>query len=454
MRKLRQAHKVLSLGLLFKLVFLFPLLALVAGIPSPALVEKREDLRGRQEVLHKIWGEAGVDLDMSAVKSLEGDTASKLDKIKALDTELGSLFDEIKGLEEIGDLAEKNAEREKYLNTPANRMQHPGGGPLVETKDGNKPFNMGKLFMQTKAFEAAKDGSRNTPVSTIDVDLKAIFETGAGWDPEAIRLPRVELDPQRPIAVIDSVPMLATGLDTIRYMEETTFTNPAAETAEATATAAVDLIPEATLILTEQTRPVEWLPVFIPVTQQQMEDVAGVEDYVNSRLMYMLRARLDLQILRGNGVTPNLLGTNSVVGINVQPKGVDPTPDAIYKGMTLVRTVGFAEPSVVFVHPNDWQDIRLLRTADGLYIFGSPLDAGAERIWGVPVVQSTAVLENTITLGDYRNFAAVFTKRGITMSVSDSHASFFTRGTLAIRADMRIAVVHYRPEAFTTVTGV
>ena len=121
---------------------------------------------------------------------------------------------------------------------------------------------------------------------------------------------------------------------------------------------------------------------------------------------------------------------------------------------TKIRVNGFTEPSVLFAHPNDWQDVRLLRTADGIYIWGSPADAGPDRIWGVRVVQTTAVSENTMVTGDYVSFAALHPKRGITLQVSDSHAHYFTRGMLAVRADMRIAMVHYRPEAFATITSV
>ena len=451
MRKMREGHKVarLTFGAWFKLLFMFSALAIIGAIPK--LAEKREELQGKQKILHEIWQEAGEDIDFEKVKAIEGDTAAKINKVKQLNTELDTIFDEIKGLEEIEALAAKDAERQKWLNEPAQRMQHPGGGPL-QTKDGQE-LTLGKLWIESQAYKSFLQGQQGVKAE-IDMDLKTVFRTGAGWATEAVRLPRLELDPQRPIQVVDNLVVLNTSLDTIRYMEETTFTNNAVETAESTATPAADLIGESALALTERTQPVEWLPVFIPVTQQQLEDVEGAEDYVNSRLMYMLRARLDLQALRGDGVTPNLLGTNNVTGINTQAKGTDPTPDAIYKAMDLCRTVGFAEPSVVFAHPNDWQDIRLLRTADGLYIFGSPMDAGPMRIWGVPVVTTTAALENTITLGDYRNFAVLYNKRGITLAASDSHAHYFTRGMLALRADMRIAMVHFRPEAFATVTGV
>jgi len=37
--------------------------------------------------------------------------------------------------------------------------------------------------------------------------------------------------------------------------------------------------------------------------------------------------------------------------------------------------------------------------------------------------------------------------------VTNSHASFFIQGQLAIRADFRCAFITYRPKAFATVTG-
>jgi len=455
MRCFREANKVTSALAMLKVVVVWSALALIGAIPSAALVEKRNDLAGKQKILHEVFEEAGTDMDFDKVKSLgDGDTASKIDKVKAMNAELVSLADEVKALDEVDGIAATTAKRQKEL-TESRGIQHPApGGP--DEKQG-EPQSLGKLYIASagyKAFIGDEVPRQKGVESLVDFDIKTVFRTGAGWATEAVRLPRVELDPQRPIAVVDMIPGIGTGLDTIRYMEETTFTNNAVETAESTATTASDLIGEAALALTERTQPVEWLPVFLPMTQQQMEDVEGAEDYVNQRLTYMLRARLDLQILRGDGVTPNVLGTNNVTGINTQAKGTDPTPDAIYKGLDLCRTVGFADPSVIFLHPNDWQDIRLLRTADGIYILGSPTDNGPARLWGLPVVQSTAVLENTGTVGDYRNFAALYTKRGITMSASDSHAHYFTRGMLAIRADMRVAVVHFRPEAFSTITGI
>lgn len=412
------------------------------------LVEVNKEWAGKAAIIEAIYREAGSDIDMDKVKALNGDSATKVAELQRMHRELDEIGKERDVLLAL-DGQRKVLDRE--LNAAPDRsLVFPGNGGRM---NGEQRKSLGQLFVESIAYKEFR--GRGGPAALLDAELKTVLSTGAGWDPEIIRIPRVELSAQRPISVVNFLPQFLTNRDTIAYMKETTFTSTnVVEKAEQTATTAADVIGEAALALTQTTDEVEWLPAFLPVTIQQMEDVEGIQDYVNQRLSYMLQARLDLQIIQGTGVSPLLLGTNALASVLSQAKGSDPTPDAIFKGMRQVRATGFAEPSVVFVHPNDWQDIRLLRTADGIYIFGSPMDAGVERIWGVPVVQTTAALENTITLGDYARFSGLFTKRGITIAVSDSHSHYFTRGLLAIRADMRVAVVHFRDTAFCKITGV
>jgi HK97 family phage major capsid protein len=279
------------------------------------------------------------------------------------------------------------------------------------------------------------------------IGSKAVFATTAGWAPATVRLPRVVLDEQRGIEVTDVVPHYPTGAASIVYMEETTFTNAAAERAEAGA------YPEAALVLTERTVAVRSIGVSLPVTDEQLEDVDGIRAYLDGRLGFMVNQRLDSQIVQGDGTAPNLRGTNNVVGINTQAKGADNVPDAIYKAMDLVRVNGRADPNVVIIHPNDWQGVRLLKTADGIYIWGSPSEAGPERIWGRPVVNTTAALENTATLGDYLRFSGLFMRRGLQVETGYVNDDFI-KGKVTIRAGLRCAMVHFRPLAFSTVTGI
>ena len=252
--------------------------------------------------------------------------------------------------------------------------------------------------------------------------------------------------------MIDFIPEMPTSQNAVVYMEETTFTNAAAEIAEADGTADPNY-GEAALRLTERSQPVVKVAVWLPVTDEQLEDIDQAEAYVDQRLMLMLRQRVDAQVLNGNGTAPNILGTQNVTGIQSRARGNDSVPDALHKILTEIRADGFANPDVIFIHPRKWQDVTLLKTSDGQYIWGHPGMMGPKTLWGVPVVETTAITETVAVAGDFQTHAFFALKRGIDMQVTNSHGEYFTKGKQAIRMDMRGCMVHLRPKAFGEVTG-
>jgi len=404
----------------------------------PALVEVEGKLKAKQDELGKIFAEAGPDIDFKKVKSVKGDSREIAAHVRKLNDEMTDLGKERSDLQAV----QKAAERSRTAG-----MQETGDG-ATPPQNGNKHKSFGQLFTESASYKNRTNGVG--PETKLDIELKTLFQTTAGFDPEEVRSGRIVESAQRPVQVMtaDLIPQTTTGQSAVTYMEETTFTNNAAETAEG------GTYPEAALALTEQSSVVRKVAVFLPVTDEQLEDEPQARGYVDNRLPFMVRQRLDLQLLVGNGTAPNLRGILNVVGIQTQAKGADPTPDAVYKAMTKVRVTGQAMPDASVFHPNDWQDIRLLRTADGLYIWGNPSDAGPERIWGLRVVQAQALTENTGLVGDFQNFSELAVRRGIDVQVSNSHGTFFIEGKQALRADIRAAFVVYRPAAFCTVTGI
>jgi len=414
-------------------------------MPSATLVQKRKELEAKQQKLHEVFEQAGDNLDLSKVTVLEGDTKAKAEKIRAMNDELADLAKEVENLAAV-EIAAQQAKNRKEGGAGSG-IVHPGGGE--PDRKGGRVKTFGELFVESDAYKFRAEKK----MAELDIELKTVMSTGQGWAPESTRIGRIIEEQVRPIQVTDLIPLGQTGQNAIVYMEETTFTNNAAEVAESTQAAAATY-GEAALALTEQTSNVRKIGVWLPLSDEQLEDVPQVRSYVDARLRFMLRQRLDSQILVGNGTAPNLEGINNVSGIQTQAKGSDPTPDAIYKAMTLVRVTGRAMPGAVIMHPNDWQDIRLLRTADGVYIWGNPSEPGPERIWGLPVAQSDAQTENTAVVGDFANFSMLFERRGIEVKITDSHDTFFINGKQAIRADFRVALVWFRPAAFCTVTGI
>jgi HK97 family phage major capsid protein len=415
-------------------------------VAFPALDELDRKIEAKQKDLAGIFAEAGPEIDLTKVTSLSGDTMAKAAEIRQRNdelTDLGKQRDELRAVKQA-------AEGVRVAPGPGGKVDaggEAGAEPGAPTVKAPETKSFGQMFVESKAYKG-RTGSIG-PETRLDIEAKTLFETTNGWAPETTRTGRVVPFATRPIQVTDIIPQTTTTQAAVVYMEETTYdASLVVEKAEGAA------FGEATLELTEQSSTVRKIPVFLPVTDEQLEDEPQVRGYIDNRLPFMLRQRLDLQILVGTGVAPLLRGVNNVVGIQTQAKGTDPTPDAVYKAITKVRTIGFAEPNAVVMHPNDWQDIRLLRTADGLYIWGNPSEAGPERIWGLTVAQAVAQTENTGVVGDFANFSELAIRRGVDVQVSNSHGTFFVEGKQAIRADMRVALVWYRPAAFCTVTGI
>lgn len=331
------------------------------------------------------------------------------------------------------------------------------GGIIPITSGGGSPMqpqSLGELFVASQAFTGYEVGAGSGPAAELDISLKdllirnVLFETGNGWAPEVTRTGHVELFATRPAPhVVDAIPQTTTKQSAIKYMEETTFTNAAAEALEG------GLYGEAALKLTEKESNVRKVAVWLPATDEQFEDEERSQDYVNNRLTFMLRQRLDAQCLVGNGTAPNLRGTENVVGIQSQAKGTDPFFDGAYKLFRKIRDDGFAEPSAFFIRPDKWESARLTRTADGIYILGNPGDVAPVRLWGVSGIETTAAPVTKLIAGDYRNFSELAARRGVSVQITNAHSDFFINGKLAIRGDVRVALVHYRPKAFGELTG-
>lgn len=411
-------------------------------IRFPALEELEGKIEDRQQKMRAIFDEAGPEIDLSKVKSISGDSMAKSDEIRRLNDELTDLSKQRDELAQVHKAAERVRAGGVTPESGGEAGSEPDGAKYHQrARDERKEF--GDLFIGSKAYK----GRAEQASGKLDVELKSLFETGAGWAPETTRTGRVVEEAVRPVQVTDLVPQTTTGQAAVVYMEETTFTNAAAETAEG------GTYPEATLELTEQSSTVRKIAVHIPVTDEQLEDEPQVRGYLNNRLPFMLRQRLDQQILNGNGTAPNLQGILNTTGIQTHAKGTDPIPDAIYKAIVLGRVTGRAQPNAVVFNPFDWQKVRLLRTSDGLYIWGNPSEAGPERIWGLNVAQGDVLAPGTSLVGDFANFSELASRRGVDVQVSNSHADNFTEGKQTVRADVRVAMVVYRPAAFVQVTG-
>jgi len=406
--------------------------------PQSILVTKRDELAEKQKRLSEVFDEAGAEMDMSKVTCLDGTSAEKVVKIDEMNRELEDLQREVTkmNLEQTHQRVIAAGEAMKGVST---------GAPPFPRGDERKSF--GEAFVKSAAYQGFKKDHRIDVTSLIDIGLKTLFETGAGWAPESLREPGIVPAATRPIRVIDLIPVTGTSFNAVIINIETTRTHAAAEKAEGAAFA------ESTFVITPTTFAVRKITDSIPVTDEQLEDEQEVQGYLDTRLRFGLRQRLDLQLLVGDGTAPNLQGILNTAGIQTQAKGTDPEFDAIHKAITKCRVTGRANPDGVVLHPNDWETFRLKRTADGIYIMGNPSQAGPMTLFGLPVAVSDAETENTGLVGDFATFSGVRERRGVTVKIGYSGTQF-AEGEQLIRADLRVAFAVTRAAAFCTVTGI
>ena len=407
-------------------------------------VEKRDELKVKSDLATKILEEVKTSeehvLDFSQTKLLEGDTeAKKLEAFNTLHTDLQTLASDLAKLE--------TEERAKDIENIAKKAMEPNWVVPPPRDQPTEAKSLGQMFVESDVYKQYKIDKRKGVPAVFKVDLKTLFLTTAGWAPESTRIDRVIDAVTRPIQLLDLIPVSPTEQASIVYMEETTRTHASAEVAEGAAYA------EDTFALTERTNTVRKIASNIPVTDEQLDDESQVRSYLDARLRFGLRQRLDLQVINGNGTPPNLEGILNVTGIQTQAKGTDPTFDAIHKALTLVRVTGRSNPNAVVIHPTDWEQIRLTRTADGIYIMGNPALAGPMTLFGLPVTLQDAVTAGTGLVGDFANFSHIYDRRGVEVTVGFV-ADQFKEGEATLRADMRVAFVVFRPAAFCTVTGI
>lgn len=418
-----------------------------------SLAELREEIAAKNQNLHKVFEQAGDEMDLSRVDLIDGDTHQKAAEIRRLNKELEDLGIERDRLEHLETIKRANANEHRNGTEPAGGISFPGARSGGAPASGHRQAQKGlkDYLREHKGYrDFRSDTARTVSFDLPMADYKTLI-TLTTVSPQNLRQPGVVDMALEERTVADLMLQGEIDRGTVEYYEETTVTNAATTVAEG------GTKPESALAWTLRTETARKIAHWIPATKESLDDVSFLESAIRGRLAYGVRRIEETQILSGDGNAPNLRGVLNRSGIQTQAKGADPTPDTVYKAMQKIRGAagaGFAEPTAFVVHPNDWTDIKLLRTADGIYLWGNPSDEGPDRIWSLMVRQTTGITEGTGLVGAFRPHAEVLRREGITITLSTEHSTYFIENKVAILAESRLALAIYRPSAFCTTTGI
>jgi HK97 family phage major capsid protein len=261
----------------------------------------------------------------------------------------------------------------------------------------------------------------------------------------------------RPLMLRDLVTAGTTQSDLVEYVRVTSMTNNAAPTAEATTTAN-GIKPESGLTTLRVQAPVRTLAHWLPITKRAMSDAAQVLTLIDGFLQFGLEEELEDQMVSGDGLGENFTGIAATSGVQAQAYDTSLLV-TLRKAKTKVRTIGRSIPTGYVINPLDVEALDLLMDGEERFYFGGPSGTLANSglagpttapLWNLPVIETEAVPVGTAYVGDWRK-AILWDREQSSITMSDSHASFFVQNLVAILAEMRAAFGVIQPSAFVAI---
>lgn len=366
-----------------------------------------------------------------------------------------------KWLDEVQDLESVEAARKRYAAA---------GDPIEKAGDDKGKDQIGKLsfgqqFVKSGAYAEMLKKGFNGNWQSEEVELKALLAEGTsgtpgdGYAPATIipnTLPGIVDIKFRPLTISQLFPGGGTESPVIQYLVETIATNGAAGTPEG------GLAPESRLKFEKALETLADITTFLPVTNDMLSDYQQIQSYIDARLELFVSLEEERQLLEGAGSDSdeilgllNREGLATAIAKGTSPSASDDTAmDAIYRQITAIRVTQFLEPDAFAIDPIGWEKIVLSKNSVGTYYAGGPFVSEADRtLWGKKGAVSTLMTTSEALVGAFAQGGQIFTKGGIVVTASNSHADYFQRGLTAIRAQKRSALAVYRPGAFGLVTN-
>lgn len=318
-----------------------------------------------------------------------------------------------------------------------------------ELKKLQAPGQVKKTTFIDLAEKALKDNAQNFADIkekkingfTFDIDLKLVDDASMVNGSFGLRVPGIGEIPYRK-SVME--PLFNAGNfgensgGSIKYVDQNSITDGSDWIANCSA------IPESDVDWIERTLTAKKAGAHIPICIDTMENYNFVETEVRTILFRQLDHKLDEGLLLGTGAGNEITGIDSIA-----PDWVAgafalavPTPtiyDVISTGVTQISVAGadnFNKANVTLMNEIDIEKMRLTKDANGNTLINPFHDFSTQTIRGTRIVSTPLVPANQMYIGDF-SYGTVYTLRGITLEVTNSHAEYFLSDIIVIKATLR-----------------
>lgn len=318
--------------------------------------------------------------------------------------------------------------------------------------------SIGQRVVEHEGFKSGQLSGASRSSIRVQMQRKDIMNVtgtvGAGVSPgnsltPASRVPGIITPPTRLLTIRDLLLQGETESNNIEYPQEVGFTNNAGPVAEGAAK------PKSDITFNLKSAPVRTIAHIFKASRQILDDAPQLRTYIEARGTYGLKLKEEQQLLTGSGAGQNVLGIVPQATAYAAPTG------AVTTGATIIDKLRFAVlqvflaeyPASGFVlNPIDWANIETLKDTQGRYIVGDPQGTIVPRLWGLPVVATQAMAQNSFLTGAFNIGAQIFDRMDVEVLLSTENVDDFEKNMVTIRVEERLALAVYRPEAFVTGT--
>jgi HK97 family phage major capsid protein len=357
--------------------------------------------------------------------------------------------------DKVKELAEKalaEAEKGVPLSQAAKELAAKARLDEMEQKMARQPSadqraaTAGERFIEDESFKSFAGQTRPRGRVLVEVkDISSLTTDAPGSAGGLIQSDRLGLQvplPQRRMTIRALLASGSTSSNAIEYEREKLFTNAAAPVAEGA------LKPQSELQFEDATATVRTIAHWMRASVQVLADAPALRSIIDNRLRYGLSFAEETQLLNGSGTGQNLLGLVTAATAYVAPGGLAATSQVdIIRLMILQAALAEYPPNGIVMNPIDWAAIEMQKDGDGRYLIGNPQGTLSPTLWGLPVVPTQAMTVDKALVGAFDLAAQIFDRQDATVEVSTEDQDNFVRNKVTIRAEERLALAIYRPQA-------
>lgn len=321
------------------------------------------------------------------------------------------------------------------------RNQNPEKKSFIDFVQGNDKY---KALAQKSQSMAELEITKSDMASMAETKVTSSGLVVPQYDPVIQGAPRQNL------LIRDLIPTTPVTGQSFTYFRELLHTLGAGMVAEGAAK------PTSNVTFEQVTDIVKKIAVWMPVTDEALDDVPQLYSYIQELLRYDLELKREGQLLKGDGTGNNLNGimTQATTFDADLTKASDTAIDTVRRAIYQARKQSKLPADAVVMSDLDWMNIELQKDGENRYLFANLQGLVTPVLWGRPVVASDSMDEGDgvttggeFLTGSFQQGARIYDRMGFTIKVGMINDDFI-KNQRAILVEERLGLAVRKKYAF------